>query len=311
MIARLPMNGQDIETLLQALPYIREHKGQTFVIKCGGEIARDQETLDRLAADIALVFHVGVRPVVVHGGGPQATDLQRRLGQEPNIIQGRRITDDATLEIAKMVFGGQINIDILGALRRHGIQAVGVSGVDGDLIQAVRRPVTEVRDPKTGRMTQVDWGHVGNIASVNTRLLQKLLDDGYVPVLSSLGSDRAGNVYNINADTVAACVAADMKAGKLLLLTDAPGLLEDPDDEGSLISHISASRCEEMLKTNAIRGGMVPKIETLVEAVRGGVRRAHILDGKTAHSLLVELFTKEGTGTMVTTTEEEARYLDE
>jgi len=155
------------------------------------------------------------------------------------------------------------------------------------------------------------YGHVGDIASVNTRLLQKLLDDGYVPVLCSLGSDRAGNVFNINADTVAARVAMDMKAGKLILLTDAPGLLEDPDDEASLISHISASRCEEMLKTGAIRGGMVPKIGTLVEAVRGGVRRAHILDGKTAHSLLVELFTKEGTGTMVTTTEEEARYLDE
>lgn len=305
------MNGQDVETLLQALPYIREHKGRTFVIKCGGEIARDPDALDRLAADIALVFHVGVRPVVVHGGGPQATDLQRRLGHEPHIVHGRRVTDDATLEVAKMVYGGQINIDILGALRRHGIQAVGLSGVDGDLIQAVRRPASEVRDPKTGRMTQVDWGHVGDIASVNTRLLQKLLDDGYVPVLCSLGSDRSGNVYNINADTVAARVAMDMSATKLLLLTDAPGLLENPDDPESLISHLSAGRCEELLKTGAIRGGMVPKVETLIEAVRGGVRRAHILDGKTAHSLLVELFTKEGTGTMVTTREEEARYLDE
>ncbi len=305
------MNGQDVETLLQALPYIREHKGATFVIKCGGEIARDPAALDNLAADIALVFHVGVRPVVVHGGGPQASDLQRRLGHEPQLVQGRRITDDQTLEVAKMVFGGQINIDILGALRRHGILAVGVSGVDGDLIRAVRRPATDVTDPKTGKTTHVDWGHVGDIASVNTRLLQKLLDDGYVPVLCSLGSDRSGNVYNINADTVAARVAADMKAGKLILLTDAPGLLENPDDEESLISYISASRCEEMLKTGAIRGGMVPKIQTLIEAVRGGVRRAHILDGKLTHSLLVELFTKEGTGTMVTTTEEEARYLDE
>lgn len=305
------MNGKDVETLLQALPYIRAHKGSTFVIKCGGEIARDEKALDHLAQDIALIFHVGIRPVVVHGGGPQATDLQRRLGQEPNIVQGRRITDDATLEVAKMVFAGQINVDILGALRRHGISAVGVSGVDGDLIHAVRRPATEMRDAKTGEKTQVDWGHVGDITGVNTRLLQKLLDDGYVPVLSSLGSDRAGHVLNINADTVAARVAADMKAAKLLLLTDAPGLLADPDDPLSLVSHITAGRCEEMLKTGAIRGGMVPKIETLVEAVRGGVRRAHILDGKAEHSLLVELFTREGTGTMVTTTEEEARYLDE
>jgi len=305
------MNGHDIETLLQALPYIRRHKGGTFIIKCGGEIARDPEALDCLAADIALIFHVGVRPIVIHGGGPQATDLSRRLGHEPSIIHGRRVTDDATLEIAKMVFGGQINIDILGALRRHGIQAVGVSGVDADLIHAVRRPATEMEDPATGEKRHVDWGHVGDIKSVNTRLLRKLLDDGYVPVLSSLGSDDQGSVYNINADTVAARVAMDMRADKLLLLTNAPGLLADPDDPESLVSHISASRGEEMLRTKAIRGGMVPKVQTLIEAVRGGVRRAHILDGKAAHSLLVELFTKEGTGTMVTTREEEARYLGE
>jgi acetylglutamate kinase len=305
------MNGTDVETLLEALPYIRTHKGSTIVIKCGGEVARDPAALNDLAEDIALIFHVGIRPVVVHGGGPQASELQRRLGQEPNIVQGRRITDDATLEVAKMVFAGQINVDILGALRRHGIQAVGVSGVDGDLIHAVRRPATELRDARTGETTQVDWGHVGDIRGVNTRLLQKLLDDGYVPVLASLGSDRDGQVLNINADTVAARVAMDLKAAKLLLLTDAPGLLENPEDRRSLVSHITAGRCEEMLKTGAIRGGMVPKIETLVEAVRGGVRRAHILDGKKPHSLLVELFTQKGTGTMVTTSEEEARYLDE
>jgi acetylglutamate kinase len=281
-----------------------------IVVKLGGEVVAGPE-LPHVASDVARFAARGDRVVVVHGGGPQATELSRRLGHEPNIVQGRRITDDATLEVAKMVFGGQINIDILGALRRHGVPAVGVSGVDGDLIQAVRRPATEMRDPKTGETHQVDWGHVGDIASVNTRLLQKLLDDGYVPVLCSLGSDREGRVFNINADTVASRVAMDMKADKLLLLTDAPGLLENPDDPQSLISHISATRCEEMLKTSAIRGGMVPKVETLVEAVRGGVRRAHILDGKEPHSLLVELFTKEGTGTMVTTREEEARYLDE
>lgn len=305
------MNGTEVGTLLQALPYIRRHKGATFVVKCGGEIARDPEALGLLAADLALLSHVGIRVVVVHGGGPQATELSQKLGHEPTIVQGRRVTDDQTLEVAKMVFGGQINIDLLGALRRHGIQAVGLSGVDADLIHAVRRPATEMQDPATGERRTVDFGHVGDIAEVNTRLLGKLLDEGYMPVVASLASDRQGNIYNINADTVAARVAMDMKADKLLLLTNAPGLLADPSDPKSLISHISAHRCEDMLGTGAIRGGMVPKVTTLVEAVRGGVRRAHILDGKAPHSLLVELFTKHGTGTMVTTREEEERYLGE
>ena len=305
------MNGHDIQTLLQALPYIRRHKGATFVVKCGGEIARDKTTLDLLAQDVALCTHIGIRVVVVHGGGPQATELSRRLGHEPDIVAGRRVTDDATLEVAKMVFGGQINIDMLGALRRHGVQPVGVSGVDGDLIHAVRRPTTEMTDPATGERRQVDFGHVGDITRVNTRLLRKLLDEGYVPVLASLGSDKDGNIYNINADTVAARIAVDLGADKLLLLTNAPGLLEDPDDRASLISHISAARSEALLETGKVRGGMVPKLTTLVEAVRGGVPRAHILDGKAQHSLLLELFTKEGSGTMVTTREEEQRYLGE
>jgi len=305
------MNGKEVETLLQALPYIRRHKGATFVVKCGGEIARDPGALAHLAADVALLAHVGIRVVVVHGGGPQATELSRQLGHEPTIVQGRRVTDDATLEVAKMVFGGQINIEILSALRREGVAAVGLSGVDGDLIHAVRRPATEMRDPATGEKRTVDFGHVGDIESVNTRLLVKLVDEGYVPVVASLASDRQGNIYNINADTVAARVAVDLKADKLLLLTNAPGLLENPEDPRSLVSHITASRCLEMMKSGAIRGGMVPKITTLVEAVRGGVARAHILDGKAPHSLLLELFTKTGTGTMVTTREEEERYLDE
>lgn len=305
------MNGHDVGVLLQALPYIRLHKNATFVVKCGGEIARDREALDHLAGDIALCSHVGIRMVVVHGGGPQATELSKRLGFEPRIVQGRRVTDDAALEVAKMVFGGQINIDILGALRRQGLRPVGLSGVDGDLIHAVRRPRTEMQDPATGEREEVDFGHVGDITEVSTRLLRKLLDDGYVPVLASLGADADGNVYNINADTVASRVAVDMKANKLILLTNAPGVLADPDDDESLVSHISAAGVEKLMGTGGIRGGMVPKLTTLVEAVRSGVDRAHILDGKRPHTLLLELFTKEGSGTMVTTREEEKRYLDE
>ena len=300
---------KDVETLLQALPYIRRLKKATLVLKCGGEIARDPDALANLAEDVALCAHVGIRTVVIHGGGPQATELSRKLGVEPNIVQGRRVTDDATLEVAKMVFAGQINIDILGALRSHGLRPVGLSGVDGEVIHAVKRPRTEMEDPSTGETQSVDFGHVGDITEVDTHLLVKLLDDGYVPVLASLGSDADGRIYNINADTVAARIAMDMKADKLILLTNAPGLLTDPEDPSSLVSHVGATKAEEMLRDGGIRGGMVPKVTTLIEAVRGGVGRAHILDGKQPHSLLLELFTRDGTGTMVTTTAEEKRYL--
>jgi acetylglutamate kinase len=305
------VSGTEIEILLQALPYMRQHKGATVVVKCGGEIARDSEVLGHLARDVALLHHVGVRVVLVHGGGPQATELSQKLGHEPKIVQGRRVTDDETLEVAKMVFAGQINTNILGALRQEGVSPVGVSGVDGNLIDAVRRPVREMTDPITGEKQQVDFGHVGDIVGVNTRLLTKLVDEGYVPVLASLGADNVGNIYNINADTVATRIATDLSAEKVILLTSAPGLLADPADPKSLISHLSARRCEELLESGGVQGGMVPKLQTLVECVRAGVPRAHILDGRAPHSLLIELFTKDGTGTMVTTKEEEKRYLDE
>jgi len=305
------MNGSDVATLLQALPYIRHHKGATFVVKCGGEIARDPEALRLLAEDTALCAHVGIRTVVVHGGGPQATELAERLGHEAVVIDGRRVTDDQTLEIAKMVFRGQVNTDILGALRRHGLRPVGLSGVDGGMLHAVRRPETEMRDPATGETRRVDFGHVGDIVRVDSHLVATLLDEGYTPVLASLGADDEGNIFNINADTVAARLAMDLEADKLVLLTNAPGLLADPDDPDSLVSHVSAARAETMLATRAIRGGMVPKLTTLIEAVRGGVARGHILDGKQPHALLLELFTKDGAGTMVTTREEERRYLTE
>jgi acetylglutamate kinase len=305
------MEGKDVATLLQALPYIRRLQRATIVIKCGGEVARDATARENLAQDIALCAHVGIKALLVHGGGPQATDLSRRLGVEPRIVQGRRVTDDHTLEVAKMVFGGSINLDLLGALRSQGLRPVGLSGVDADLVHAVRRPRTEVADPATGATESVDFGHVGDITDVDTRLLRSLVDEGYVPVVASLGSDAEGNIYNINADTVAAHIAMDLRADKLLLLTNAPGLLEDPADPETVVSHVSASRAEALLESGAVSGGMVPKLTTLVQAVRGGVQRAHILDGLKAHSLLVELFTKDGTGTMVTTSEEEQRYLDE
>ena len=220
----------EVALLKQVLPYIRHHKKSTMVVKLGGEIAANADALRSLAEDVSLLVHVGIRIVLVHGGGPQATEMQRRLGLEPVMVGGRRVTDEATLDVAKMVFGGKINTDILSALRAQGVGAVGLSGVDANLIHATRRPPTEFTDPATGAKTLVDYGHVGDIQSVDTSLLTLLLEAKYVPVLASLASDERGNILNINADTVASVIAKDLQAGKLVILTGVPGLLRDKDD---------------------------------------------------------------------------------
>ncbi|MCU0727216.1 MAG: acetylglutamate kinase, partial [Planctomycetes bacterium] len=197
----------DVKVLTQALPYMRAHRGKTFVVKMGGELVADSATRESLAEDLALAHHTGIRLTVVHGGGPQATDLAGRLGLRTEMVEGRRVTDEATLEVAKMVFAGKINVEILGALRAEGLSAVGVSGVDGDILRAVRRPPQEIRDRETGEVRRVDFGHVGDIHAVDTRLLVTLMDAGYVPVVASLGADAEGRILNINADTVANAVA--------------------------------------------------------------------------------------------------------
>jgi acetylglutamate kinase len=305
------MDISNISMLVGALPYIQRHRGKTFVVKMGGEIARDPQTLERVSKDIALCVNVGIKLVVVHGGGPQVTEMSRSLGIETQVIGGRRVTDDETLRVAKMVFAGVINIDIASALRRQGLHAVGISGVAGRVIQATKRPAQEVTDPKTGDKRVVDFGHVGDIQAVDAHLLHTLLVADYVPVLSSLGGDDHGNVYNINADTVAARIAQELKAEKLIVLSDVAGLLANPDDPTSRVSEVSLPRCEEMIASGAIRGGMLPKITALMNAVKLGVKRAHILSGTAPHGLLVELFTKDGSGTLVTSNEEEKRYLSE
>ena len=301
----------DVSILKQALPYMKAHKGRIFVVKLGGELVKDEAARESLAEDLALIHHVGVRLVVVHGGGPQATELSRRLGIEPEFFEGRRITDEATLEVAKMVFAGKINLDLLGSLRAEGLRAVGLSGVSGDVIRAVRRDVKNHRDRETGAIVTVDFGHVGDITEVDVRLLTTLTDAGYVPVLASLGADRDGHVLNINADTVASAVAREMLADKLLVLTNVPGVLRDPSDPASVISVLSAKEAEELIESGTVAKGMIPKITNLVEAVRGGVGRTHILSGFIPNALLVELFTKGGAGTMITKEEERRRYLEE
>lgn len=301
----------DVEVLTQALPYIRKHKGSTFLIKLGGALVDDKPALANLARDISLLANVGIRICVVHGGGPQATKLAAQLGVEQKFVDGRRITDEATLEVTKMVFAGKINLEILAALRAEGLQAVGLSGVSADIIHAKRRAPTEFPDRETGGTQMVDMGHVGDIVDVDSGVLRVLMDSGYVPVVNSLGADQAGNVLNINADTVARHLAIDLNADKFLLLTDVAGILRDRDDPSSLVSSITAQQIEEEVAAGTIAKGMIPKTHNCVKALEGGVARAHILNGHADHALLIELFTKDGTGTLITLADEQERYLSE
>ena len=298
---------KDILLLKQALPYMRRHKGKTFVIKLGGELAANKEALASLAQDVSLLSHVGIHVTIVHGGGPQATAMSRRLGLEPRLVGGRRVTDEATLDVAKMVFAGQVNTDILSALRAEGLRAVGLSGVDGDILRARRRDPVAVTDETTGEQEVVDYGHVGDVTGVDASLPSLLMDNGYVPVISSLGGDDAGQILNINGDTVASAVARGLGATKLLILTGAPGLLADPDDAESLIPFLSRAEARRLLETDAVRGGMKPKLVALIDALDGGVARGHILSGLEPGALLLELFTKAGRGTLVAAKEEAAR----
>ena len=289
----------DIAVLKQALPYLRRHKKSTMVVKLGGEIAANAEALRSLSEDVSLLTHVGIRIVVVHGGGPQATEMQKRLGLEPVMVGGRRVTDEATLDVAKMVFAGKINTDILSSLRRQGVSAVGLSGIDGDILHAKKRPPTEVLDPETGQRRLVDFGLVGDVTAVDTALVRLLLENKYVPVIASLASDGSGNILNINADTVASVIAKDLGAAKLVILTGVPGLLRDKNDPKSLVSRITTEEAKAAMKDGTVAGGMLPKLRALVDAVEGGVERGHILSGTLPGALLLELFTSAGSGTLI------------
>ncbi|MEZ6007131.1 MAG: acetylglutamate kinase [Planctomycetota bacterium] len=290
---------RDVRLLREALPYLRRYRRQTIVVKMGGEIAAQPEALRSLAEDISLLAHVNIRIVVIHGGGPQATQMAERLGLEARMVQGRRVTDEETLKIAKMIFAGSINVDILSALRAAGVSSVGLSGVDGDILQARQRPPTEVRDVTTGETTLVDYGFVGDVTEVDVDLLHLLVNHGYVPVMSSLAGDDEGRVLNVNADTVAGAIAAKMGANKLISLTNVPGILRDPKDPSTLLPRATADEVQAMIEDGTISGGMVPKVTTLLRAVREGVEQAVIMSGLQESALLLELFTDQGSGTLI------------
>ena len=286
LIASTPQVKADV--LVEALPYIRRFAGKTVVVKYGGNAlagASDGDALALFAQDIVLMHAVGMRPVVVHGGGPQISDLMRRLGKETEFRNGLRVTDAETVDIARMVLVGQVNPQLVAAINVHGPLAVGVSGADAGLI------VAAARDP--------ELGFVGDVTDVNPTIVNRLLNEELIPVIATIGSDLTGQAYNINADTVAGAIAEALGAEKLVYLTDIEGLRRVVDDAASLIRQTTPAELDALMADGTISGGMIPKVESCVHAVRHGVRRAHILDGRIPHVLLLEVFTDAGIGTMV------------
>jgi acetylglutamate kinase len=300
--------SKGIAGLKGALRYVRAYRDHVFVVKLGGDVLADGEALDRTAAQLGLLSSLGIRIVTVHGGGPQATAVSRRLGNEPVIVAGRRVTDDAALEVAKMVYAGTLNVNLLSALRAHGVQAVGLSGVDADLITARRRPPVNVVDD-SGASRTVDYGNVGDIERVDPHVLVTLLEARLLPVVASLAGDGEGAVYNVNADTVAESLAVALAAQKLIFLTGAPGVLRDRADPSSLVTFADPDDLADLMASGAISAGMRPKVEACIRAATGGVERTHIIDGRQPDSLLYEVFTGAGCGTMIVGRKEKATYL--
>jgi len=274
------------EVLLEALPYIQRFRGKVVVVKYGGAAMTDPELSGLFAQDVVLMRSVGMKPVVVHGGGPQIGSLMKRLGMEPEFRDGLRVTDAETLDVARMVLVGKVNRDIVSSINVHGPLAVGLSGEDAGLITA------SARHP--------DLGYVGNVDSVNPGILDRLLAEELIPVVATIGTDMEGQAYNINADTAAGAVAEAVQAEKLVYLTDVIGVLREMADPGSLITTASADELDKLIEEGVLTGGMIPKITSCTRAVRKGVAHAHILDGRVPHALLLEMFTRDGIGTMVT-----------
>jgi acetylglutamate kinase len=283
-----------VSALKHAAPYIRLFKGKVFVLKAGGEIFADPVQTRALMEQVGILHQVGIRVVLIHGGGPQSTALATALGLDTTFVEGRRVTDSASLDVAMMVLNGQINTRVLAACRDLQIPAVGISGVDAGLIRAHRRPPVK-RDGNES----VDYGFVGDIDSVEIDILVKQLDNGLMPVVSPLSCDEAGTLLNINADTVAAAIAAELGAEKLILLTGAPGVLEDIDDPRSLISYIDRAALDKLRDAGKLADGMLPKAAAIDSALANGVSRVHVISYKVPDSLLLEVFTNEGTGTLV------------
>ncbi len=294
-------------TLLQAVPYVRMYKGKVFVVKVGGSTLLRKDLLEGLAVDLACLHHLGMKVVLVHGGGPQASELSKRLGLEPRLVAGRRVTDEKVLDVVKMAFG-LLNTDLTAALCAHGAGAVGLTGVGAGLIRARRRSPVRVSPGPGEAPIEVDYGLVGDVEAVEPSLLSRLLEEGRLPVLCPLVSDGKGSVFNLNADTLACSVAQALGAEKLLFLTDADGVLRDAARPETLVSYADIPEIEALRDEGRISGGMLPKVEACIGALRGGVRRTHVLSGLRRGGLLTEVFTNAGCGTLIVDRREREVY---
>ena len=279
-------NAERAEVLTQALPYIRRYTGKIVVIKYGGNAMINEQLKEQVMEDIALLWLIGVKVVLVHGGGPEISDLMARLGKKPEFVGGLRVTDKETIDIVQMVLAGKVNKTLVNLIEMKGGKAMGISGMDGRLIEA------KIKDERLG--------YVGKITGVNIDPVLDLLEKGYIPVVSTIGCDKEGNAYNINGDTAAAYIAGALGAERLFMRTDVAGILRDKDDPSTLITEITIDEAEELSREGVISGGMIPKVDCCIEAIHRGVRNVIIMDGRVPHSILMELLTDEGAGTMVT-----------
>ena len=279
-------NQDRANVLIKALPYIQKWSGKTIVVKYGGNAMINEELKSAVMSDIVLLQLVGINVVLVHGGGPEISDMLKKIGKESKFINGLRVTDEETIDIVQMVLAGKVNKSLVQRLEQHSGKAIGLCGLDGRMIMAEKKS------------SAYDLGFVGEITEVNTQIIEDATKNGYVPIISTVAGGYNGAVYNINADLAAARIAAEMKAAKLILMTDIKGLLKDKDDESTLIPVVNVSEVPSLKKEGIISGGMIPKIDCCVEAVRRGVKRAHIIDGRIPHSILIEMFSDDGVGTM-------------
>lgn len=289
----------NVKNLIEILPFVQEFRGKLFVVKVGGAAVADAKAQDGIARDISALSKLGMKIVLVHGGGPQADELLGRMGKSVKKIGGRRITDKDALDVAKMVYRGRINSELVSALEKWGSQAIGISGIECGTVIAKKRELKKVRDEATGKEEDVDYGFVGDIVKVNPALMNIALENGIIPVVAPLSSDGAGGILNTNADGIACAIAKELHASKMIIMTDVPGVLENKDNPMAIISYMSVDDALKFSKSGNASGGMLPKLDACIAAIQGGVERAHIIDGRTEHSLLLEVFTNQGCGTMI------------
>ncbi|WP_404809543.1 acetylglutamate kinase [Methanobrevibacter smithii] len=289
---------KDVNILVEALPYIKKFHEKKILIKYGGHAMIDEDAMSSTVRDTVLLKYVGMEPLIVHGGGPEISRSMDKLGKEPKFIKGLRVTDEETMEIIEMVLVGKISTDIVSQISYHDGKGISLSGKDSRLIFAHKKPVSKVTR-ESGGEEEIDLGLVGEIDCINTDLLEMFLKNNYIPVISPVGIADDGSSLNLNADTAAGEIASSVDAEKLIILTDVPGVLRDPNDPDSLIQRIKIDEVPDLIEEGVISGGMIPKIETCVKAIEDGVKSCHIIDGRKKHSLLLEIFTKNGIGTMI------------